>query len=169
MKRNTKTMLTALVAAGLWSANAAWAHGKEDHGGEGHAESAEHHETANAGGSQAAFAILDAHLDSVNADLGAGKLDRVHDHAEAINAAIKGMDADPGFDATKKKRVAGSIKNIAKLTDSMHDAADAKKTQEARKWAKKLTAQVDLLEKQIAGNVPKATGHGPDSAAKAHP
>lgn len=169
MMKNTTTMLSALLAAGLWTANAAWAHGKEGHAEGGHAESAEHHEHGQAGGSGAALAILAAHLDSVNTDLAADRLDRIHDHSEAMNAAVKGLDEDPSLDAAKRKRVAGYIKNIAKLTDSMHDAAHAEKAQDARKWAKKLTAQVELLDKQFAAKAHKAADHGPDSAATTHP
>jgi hypothetical protein len=52
----------------------------------------------------------------------------------------------------------------------MHDAADAKNIPEARKWVKKLSAQVKLLDKQFAGSAQKReAGRGPDSANAAKP
>ena len=167
MMKTKLTILSTLLAAVLWTGKNVYAHGKEEHGkGTEMPESHDHH----AGAAGEALEALDAHLDSVNTDLAAGKTERVHEHAEAMNAAIKGLDKDPSLDAAKQKRVAGYIKNIAKLTDSMHDAADAKKIPEAQKWAKKLAAQVELLDKQFAGGAKKAeAGHGPDSAHATHP
>ncbi len=100
--------------------------------------------------STASLAALKAQLDSVDHELTAGNLNRIHQFAEAINAAVKDLDKDPSLDATKQKRVTGYIKNIAKLTDGMHDAADEKKLDETMKWDKKLKAQVDLLAKQFS-------------------
>lgn len=165
MLKKKLTILSALLAAGLWTARTAYAHGGEKHEGSEATEGQAH----DAGSSSAALEALDTHLDSINADLAAGKTERVHEHAEAMNAAIKGLDKDPSLNAAKQKRVAGYIKNIAKLTDAMHDAADAKKISEAQKSAKKLAAQVELLDKQFAGSAKKAeAGHGPDSAHAAH-
>lgn len=96
-----------------------------------------------------ALAGLDAFLDSVNTDLSAGKMNRIHEFAEKMNETIKNLDQDTTLVPTKKKRVQGYIKNIAKITDSMHDAADAKKLDETKKWAKKLKVQADLMDKQF--------------------
>lgn len=149
MKNTKLTLLSTLFAATLYTGAVVHANEK----GEAAHDSAmvnmpmaEH-----TGHASVALAILHAHLDSVNADLAAGKLARIHEHAEAMNAAIKNLAADPSLDETKKKRVQGYVKNIAKFSDSMHDAADEKKTAEAQKWAKKVVAQAELLEKQFTG------------------
>jgi hypothetical protein len=173
MSKNKLTLLSTLLAATLWTGKAAYATGNDKQGQEAELPQGHGHHGTAAGASgpaMEALAAVDARLDSVNADLAAGRTERVHGHAEAMNAALQGLDKDPSLDAVKQKRVAGYIKNIAKLTDSMHDAADAKKVSEARKWAKKLSAQVKLLDKQFAGGAQKAeTGRGPDSAQAAHP
>ena len=96
-----------------------------------------------------ALSAMHIHLDSINTELAAGKLGSIHAHAEAMNAALKNLENDPSLDEIKKKRVQGYLKNMAKYADSMHDAADEKKTAEAQKWAKKVSVQAELLEKQF--------------------
>lgn len=153
MKNTKLTLLSTFFAATLWTVLAVQANEK------GMAA----HDTAMAnmpmgehtGHASVSLAILHAHLDSVNADLAAGKLARIHEHAEAMNAAIQNLATDPSLDESKKKRVQGYVKNIAKFSDSMHDAADEKKTAEAQKWAKKVVTQAELLEKQFTGKIPK--------------
>ena len=137
--RNT---LTALFAgAVLLGAQALQAHGKEEQSST--ADSMQVN-------SVEALKTMRTLLDTVNRDIAAGKLDRLHGFAEAINEALENMDKDPALDAAKKKRVTGYVKNIAKLTDKMHDAADEKKLDETKKAAKKLNAQAALLEKQFS-------------------
>ena len=82
-------------------------------------------------------------------ELDAGRLNRIHGFAEAIDEAAKDLDKDSTLDGMKKKRVQGYVKNIAKLTDMMHDAADEKKLGETKKAEKKLKAQIELLDKQF--------------------
>ncbi|MEO7424165.1 MAG: hypothetical protein ABI036_03195 [Fibrobacteria bacterium] len=98
----------------------------------------------------ASLAALKGQMDSVEADLTAGNLKRIHHFAEGINAAVKDLDQDPSLDETRKKRVAGYLKNIPKLTDAMHDAADGKNLPETKSREKKLKAQIDLLVKQFS-------------------
>jgi len=97
-----------------------------------------------------ALSAMHIHLDSINTELGLGKLGRIHAHVEAMNAALKNLENDPSLDEIKKKRVQGYVNNIGKYADSMHDAADEKKTAEAQKWAKKVSVQAELLEKQFS-------------------
>jgi hypothetical protein len=93
---------------------------------------------------------LYAQVGEIEALLSAGKLDDMHKHAEAIDAAAKMLDRDSTLDATHKRRVQGYVKNLAKLADKMHDAADGKKLDETRKAFSQVKAQVDLLDKQFA-------------------
>ena len=139
----TKHLLTTFFASavllGVHSVNA------EEH--------AKHHEasdvTATQSNTSAALKTMQAQLDSVDKDLTVGNLKHIHAYAEAINKAIEGVDKDPTLDETKQKRVAGYVKNIAKLTDTMHDNADMKKLPETKKAAEKLKAQAGLLVKQF--------------------
>jgi hypothetical protein len=100
--------------------------------------------------STVALANLKAEMDSVESELKRGKLDKIHHHAEAINAAAQELAKDTTLAEAKKARVEGYVKNILKLTDAMHDAADSKNLEATRKEEKKLKAQVDLLAKQFA-------------------
>lgn len=97
----------------------------------------------------AELAVMRIQIDSINLELLAGKLGRIHAHVEAMNAALKKVENDSALDVEKKQRVLGYIHNIAKFSDAMHDAADQKKPNEAQKWAKKVSVQADLLEKQF--------------------
>ncbi|HKP96956.1 MAG TPA: hypothetical protein VJ385_14495 [Fibrobacteria bacterium] len=110
----------------------------------------------------ASLANLKIQMDGLESDLSGGKLDRVHHFAEAINEAVKDLDKDPSLDDAKRKRVQGYVKNIAKLTDATHDAADERNLAETRKQEKRLEAQVDLLAKQF-GKPAKQQTNKPDS------
>jgi len=72
-----------------------------------------------------------------------------HSTREEINEAVKDLDKDPSLDEAKRKRVQGYVKNVAKLTDATHDAADEKNLAETKKQETRLKTQVDLLEKQF--------------------
>jgi hypothetical protein len=98
---------------------------------------------------QGALANLKVQMDSIEADLAASRLDRIHHFAQSINDAVQDLDKDTVLADEKKKRVQGYVKNIAKLTDTMHDAADGKDLGQTRKEEKKLKAQVELLIKQF--------------------
>jgi hypothetical protein len=110
---------------------------------------------------------LYAHLQEIETQLAAGKLDGMHEHAEAIKAATRELDKDTTLEAAKKKRVQGYVKNAAKLADKLHEAADAKKPDETQKEFAKLKAQIDLLDKQFAHSHKPATAGKKAEAGKA--
>jgi hypothetical protein len=118
------------------------------------------------GKSSASLAVLKAQMDSVEADLAAGNLKRIHHFAEGINAAVKDLDQDSSLEETRKKRVAGYLKNIPKLTDAMHDAADEKNLPETKSKEKNLKAQIDLLVKQFSPGAKSEAAKGISPAAK---
>jgi hypothetical protein len=163
MKITPLTLSTLFTGALLVSAPGIRAHGGEDHGGgAGHAA-----EPAGAGldiSGQAGLESLHAHLKAIQAELDSAKLDRIHGHAMAIDSAAQGLDRDPGLDAARKKRVQGYAKNIARLADALHDAADGNKLPETQKAFGKLKAQVDLLDKQFAHARQPGAAH-PEGAA----
>ncbi len=148
--KTIKSKILIPLLSGTLIFGTAWAH--ESKSSDSHKE---HHlssastKAIDVGGSTMAINALEASLDSVNNELLKGKLNRIHQFAEAMNKAVVGLDRDSSLDAAKKKRVQGYIKNVAKLTDSMHDAADEKKLDETKKWAKKLKVQADLLKQQF--------------------
>lgn len=116
--------------------------------------------------SAAALADLETRMDSVEAQLAAGKLDRIHHFAVAIVEAARELGKDSSLAEAKRKRVEGYVKNVGKLTDAMHDAADAKDLEGTKKEERKLKAQLDLLAKQFAKPA-KADGKKPAAAPEA--
>ncbi len=102
---------------------------------------------------------MHAQLDSADKYLAAGKLDRMHVFAEAIEGAVVGIDKDTSLDAMKQKRVSGCVKNIAKLAKELDENGDANKLEETRKTIKKLKAQAELLEKQFKSKAGKEDHH----------
>ncbi|GEM_PF-2857918 len=166
MKHANLTLSTALAGAFLLGSAMA-------HEGEVHAKAATHapgsNETGPAEGPAAAshegMTALYAHLQEVEILLAAGKLEGMHEHAEAIEAAAKDLNKDSTLSEAKKKRVQGYAKNVAKLADDLHDAADAKKLEETKKVFTKLKAQVDLLDRQFAHSHKPAAAAKPGTAA----
>ena len=123
MKNTKLTLSTVFAGALLFGYTGPHAHEGEEHA-KGDAHSMGSEKSVGGMGSHASLAALDTHLQEIGAQLTAGKLDGMHEHAEAIEAATKDLDKDTTLDATKKKRVQGYVKNIAKLADKLHDAAD---------------------------------------------
>lgn len=115
--------------------------------------------------SHVGMTALYGHIREIEASLNTGKLDGMHEHAEAIQASVKDLDKEPNLEPAKKKRVQGYVKNIARLAGKMHDAADANKLDQTKKEFSKLKVQVDLLDKQFAhSHKPKDGDHHEDSA-----
>jgi hypothetical protein len=143
MKNTTLTLSTVFAAAILFGYTGVRAHEGEDHAKSGMRSM----DSARAGEGMSALYV---HLQEIDAQLTAGDLGGMHEHAEAIEAATKDLDKDTTLDATRKKRVEGYVKNVNKLADKLHDAADEKKLDETKKAFGQLKAQVDLLDKQFA-------------------
>lgn len=76
----------------------------------------------------------------------AKSLKGVHEHAEHITALAKALPDKVAAD--KKARVQGSANNIAKVADSLHDAADGGDQAKTEAELKKLDGVIALLEKQ---------------------
>ncbi len=158
--KNTKLTLSTVFAGALLFTS----HGAQAQEGKDSTKAAAHSMDSMKPGtvmsSHDGMTALYAHLKEVETQLAAGKLEGMHEHAEAIEAATKDLDKDTTLDASKKKRVQGYAKNIAKLADKLHDAADEKKLDETKKAFAKLKAQVDLLDKQFTHS------HKPTEGAK---
>lgn len=164
--KNSKWTLSALFAGVLLlGTSGVWAHGGEDHSqGDGHATDAAKGEKAIS--SHDGMTALYARLREIETRLAEGKLDAIHGLAEGMAADTEDLDKDTTLDATKKKRVQGYVKNVARLAGRLHDAADANKPDAAKKEFAKLKAQVDLLDGQFAHSHKPAA---PPAAAGAKP
>lgn len=78
----------------------------------------------------------------------AGKnLKAVHDPSEAIPALAKALPDKVAGD--KKARVQGSINNLTKVTESLHQAADAGDQAKAEAELKKMDGVLLALDQQI--------------------
>jgi hypothetical protein len=51
--------------------------------------------------------------------------------------------------ADKKKRVAGQVKNTARVLDDLHDSMDAGKTEEATKELEQVQAALKIIRNQL--------------------
>ena len=92
-------------------------------------------------------AEIHKHHGEVTQTIKAKNLKTVHDHAEAITALVKALPAKVATD--KKARVEGTSKNISKLADAMHDAADAGDQAKTEAQLKKLDAVLAQLNSQV--------------------
>jgi hypothetical protein len=169
MKTMHSTLITAFAAAALIGAPPAPAHDGVDHSkGKAHGEAPAPEAAKNAVpgpakpsmSSHDGMTALYARLQEVEAQLAANRLGDIHETAEGISAATRDLDLDTTLDAAKRKRVQGYVKNVAKLMEKVHAAADGKKPDEAKKAFAQLKAQVDLLDKQFAHS------HKPSPASK---
>ncbi|MDQ3001893.1 MAG: hypothetical protein M3Y08_11615 [Fibrobacterota bacterium] len=168
---NSKLTLSTIFAGAILLGPAGLSAG-EGHG-HGHSDKADH-----AAGSAQTGAVLSSHdgmtalyqhLGEMETALAAGKLEVIHDHSETLGATVKDLDKDTTLTAAKKKRVQGYVKNVLKLADKLHHAADGKKMDQAKKELVKLQAQVDLLDKQFAhSHKPEAAGKVKDGEAAHH-
>jgi plastocyanin len=92
----------------------------------------------------------------------AGALDRdlmqaVHGEAEQLAAVVAGLDAHaPPLEAAKRARVQGAAKQVARVADALHDAADRGDAARARKELVRIDALFTLIEAQYpAGALPE--------------
>jgi hypothetical protein len=154
--------------------------GGHTHGEKGHTHAHDHkhqHDHAEAGKGAATAAPMSSHdgmtalyghIQEIEKAFAAGNLEGIHEHAEAMGAAMKDLDKDTTLTPQKKTRVQGYVKNVGKLAHKMHDYADAKKVEPARKEFEKLKAQVDLLDKQFAHSHKPGAGKDPHGGEPHH-
>jgi len=149
MKFPESVLVPAFAGMILLAAGGAAAHGDHDHAAEKQAAPAD---SAKALAPQEGMKSLLIHLGLMEKEIGAGKLDAIHDHSEALAASVRDLDKDASLTAERKKRVQGYVKNVLKLNDKLHHSAEEKNTEQARKDLAKLQAQVRLLDKQCAAS-----------------
>lgn len=121
-----------------------------DHGAHGHAEAEKEDGNRAIMSSHDGMTALYGHVQEIEKAFAAGDLDAIHEHSEAMGASMKDLDKDTTLTPQKKTRVQGYVKNVGKLAHKLHDYADAKKVETAKKEFEKLKAQVDLLDKQFS-------------------
>ncbi|MDP3073788.1 MAG: hypothetical protein Q8N18_26120 [Opitutaceae bacterium] len=161
MKTNVYSLRTAALLAGgllLFSANSSVraADEKKAHGGEhGHAD------MAKPASSAAALETIHKLHAELAAQVKGKQLKAVHETCEKLTAAANALPAvSKDLPADKLKRVEGSVKNLAKALDTLHDAADDGNQANSEKHLK----TVDSLLTMISSQYPAMSDH----AKKAH-
>ncbi|MFZ5496558.1 MAG: hypothetical protein ACOZE5_14635 [Verrucomicrobiota bacterium] len=155
MKTNPKLLRTGAVFAGafLLIAQPALRADEKGHGEHGHAEMAKP--------GSAAAAIESIHM--LHAELAeqvkSKKLKAIHETTEKLTAtanALPGLSKD--LPADKQKRVEGSVKNLAKALDALHDAADDGNQAGAEKQFKAVESLITMISAQY-GAAEKSEHH----------
>lgn len=150
--------LVLLVGIGPYGVAADPAH---DHGSPAGAEDnhmghAGAHDGHGAGASEptdlpSAWAALGTARDAIAADLESGSLKDIHAKSEPLPAMAQGVLAlSPDLASDKRARVEGAVKQVARVADALHDAAD--KGDESRTRSE--LGRLDGLLKLIAAQYP---------------
>lgn len=92
-------------------------------------------------------AEIHKHHGEVAETIKAKQLKAVHEHSEAITALAKSLPTKVAAD--KKARVEGTTKNIGKLADALHEAADGGDQAKTEAQLKKLDAVLAQLDSQV--------------------
>jgi hypothetical protein len=170
----SKTILgSALVASVVLSlpllASADSGHGnKADSGsGGGHHEANEGH----AGGAPSTaslavgWAALMAARDAIAGDVESGALDKVHEKAEPLPELVANLvEQSEELDAGKRARVEGAAKQVARVANALHVAADRGDADRTRKELTRLDGLLELIRAQypaddLDAGTPAHDGH----------
>lgn len=151
---NTKRIWTlALVAVVLWGgALTAWA------GSSSHSEEHETNESS-ADTAAAAWEALVAARDAIAADVESGALGEIHAKAEPLPALVttlveRSSDLEPG----KRARVEGAAKQVSRVADALHVAADNGDAARTRKELGRLDGLLELIRAQYPEGALEAAG-----------
>jgi len=105
-------------------------------------------------------------IHKIHAELAAqvkGKqLKSVHETTEKLTAAVNALPAvSKDLPAEKLKRVEGSVKNVAKALDQLHDAADEGEQANSEKHLKTVDSLLTMILAQYdSGGAAKKSEHG---------
>jgi uncharacterized cupredoxin-like copper-binding protein len=156
--RASLVAIAFLIAIGPYGAAADPAHENGSSAGapNSHAGQAGSHEGHGSGPAEpadlgSAWAALGAARDAIAADAESGSLKDIHAKSEPLPAmAQRLLDLSPDLAADKRARVEGAVKQVARVADALHVAAD--KGDAARTRAE--LGRLDGLLELIAGQYP---------------
>jgi len=148
--------LTSLLISGVLVALPLAASADSDHD---HDERSHSHESSAGAPSDlaGAWSALQSARDAIAADVESGALGEVHSKAEPLPERVADLIAQSGdLDAAKRARVEGAAKQVARVADALHDAADAGNAEQTRKELTRLDRLLELIRAQYpAGAFPK--------------
>ena len=125
---------------------------EKEHGEHGHAE------MAKPGSAAAALETIHKLHAELTAQVTGKQLKGVHETAEKITAAANSLPAlSKDLPADKQKRVEGSVKNLAKALDALHDAADEGNQAGTEKQLKTVDSLISMISAQygMSGDMKK--------------
>ena len=118
-----------------------------------------------------AWSALTAQRDAIAADVESGALADVHAKAEALPARVAALlEQSADLDAEKRRRVEGAAKQVTRVADALHVAADRGDATRTRKELSRLDGLLQLIRAQYPPGALDAGSHdhGDHSAAPAH-
>lgn len=111
------------------------------------ADHAAHGSVTIPGDAKAILAEIHKHHEEIKTAVASKQLKGIHEHAEVITQLGKALPAKAAAD--KKARVEGTVKNLTKAADDLHDASDAGDQVKTEANLKKLEGVVGMLDGQF--------------------
>ncbi len=156
----TFALLAVPLAA---SADSGHAHQEKGSSKEGqHGELGGHGDGSQGSASLAdAWTALIATRDAIAADIENGELGDVHERAEPLpNLVTTLLEQSRDLDTKKRARVEGAAKQVARVADALHVAADRGDGDRSRKELSKLDGLLELIRVQYPKGALEPEGHG---------
>lgn len=168
-------LFLALAAAPALRVQAADGQGAAGHDAAGHegatgqdgaAHSGEEHDGALPGDLTGTWNALLAERQAIEEAVAKGALGDVHPRAERMGKLALNLEPQSGsLPADKRTRVAGAAKQLVKLADSLHDAADGGDAPAVKRDLGRLASLLKLIESQYPPGTLPASGIEPTSDA----
>ena len=108
-----------------------------------------------------AWTDLKAARDAIAGDVESGALDDVHAKAEPLPKLVTALLEQSGdLDAGKRARVEGAAKQVTRVADALHAAADGGDAARTRKELSRLDGLLELIRAQYPAGALDAGAHG---------
>ena len=176
----SKTILAGALMASILlalplaaSADSGHGHGEQRAPEKGHSGAHGGHGDAapQSAGLAGAWTALMAARDAIAGDVESGALGDVHEKAEPLPKLIDELLEQSGdLDVGKRARVEGAAKQVTRVADALHVAADGGDAKRTRKELSRLDVLLKLIHAQYPSGALDAgePGHGGHSAAPGH-
>jgi uncharacterized cupredoxin-like copper-binding protein len=169
----SKTILGRALAALIWlalplgaAADSGHGHKEESSGGSSNPDHGVSHgthrqETAKPAGAADTWAALVTARDAIASDVESGTLATVHENSEPLpKLAASLLEQSKDLEAGKRARIEGAVKQVARVADALHDAADRGDAARTRKELSSLDGLLHLIRAQYPPGALDASSHG---------
>jgi plastocyanin len=161
-------IVTVLALSLLWLAGPAVSQAGHEHM---HGESAAAPATPAATGVAEAWAELRGARDAIAGDIEAGRLKEIHAKSERLAPLAKALvERSADLAADKRTRVEAAVKQLPRVADSLHEAADKGDAAATRRELGRLDGLLELIRAQYPADAlaAPAAQHGGHSQAHQH-